>query len=151
MMHPAQKRQLAAAILGKGKALAPDRFPQASPEVAQAWAEALGRDFDALPFPRLWDEAVILWATRLVGDRMITPRELRDASRVIRDRWDGDPRLRQVLNEQRQRAVEERDHALANGTFLQLKGYNQMYDGRALESGRETGGLGPAFGGELGW
>ena len=86
--------ELAANILAKGKKLAPDRFPQADREVAQAWAEALGVvDFP----PRLWAEAVTLWATRLAGDRMVTPRDLLSAAYSVRDRWEGDPERAQIL------------------------------------------------------
>src|SRR5699024_10465019 len=65
--------ELAAHILAKGKRLAPDRFPQPGPETAEVWAEALSElDFP----PALWSEAVVLWSTKLVGDRMVTPRDL---------------------------------------------------------------------------
>ena len=96
--------ELAANILKKGKALAPDRFPAipANPDDAKltldAWAEALG----ALDFhPALWSEAVTLWATKLVGDRMVTPRDLIGAAFVVRDRWEGDPEKARVLDELR--------------------------------------------------
>ena len=86
--------ELAANILAKGKKLAPDRFPQADREVAQAWAEALGEvDFP----PRLWSEAVTLWATHLAGDRMVTPRDLLSAAYSVRDRWESDPERAQIL------------------------------------------------------
>lgn len=86
--------ELAANILAKGKKLAPDRFPQADREVAQAWAEALG----AVDFPpRLWSEAVTLWATHLAGDRMVTPRDLLSAAYSVRDRWESDPERAQIL------------------------------------------------------
>ena len=78
----------AAEILATGKRLAPDRFPQPSPETAEVWAVALSE----VDFPRaLWGEAVILWATKLVGDRMVTPRDLIGAAYSVRDRWEGDP------------------------------------------------------------
>lgn len=80
--------ELAANILRKGKLLAPDRFPQPSPEVGRVWAEALGSiDFP----PELWSEAVTLWATHLVGDRMVTPRDLIGAAYSVRDRWESEP------------------------------------------------------------
>ena len=86
--------ELAANILAKGKRLAPDRFPQADREVAQVWAEALG----AVDFPpRLWAEAVTLWATHLAGDRMVTPRDLIGAAYSVRDRWESDPERAQIL------------------------------------------------------
>ena len=90
--------ELAANILAKGKRLAPDRFPQPGPETAEVWAEALAEvDFPAA----LWSEAVTLWATKLVGERMVTPRDLIGAAFVVRDRWEGDPEKARVLDELR--------------------------------------------------
>lgn len=90
--------ELAKHILRKGKALAPDRFPQPSLEVAEAWAGALGRP--EFP-PALWSEAVDLWATSLTGERMCTPRDLIQAALVVRDRWDAVPERAAVLDELR--------------------------------------------------
>ena len=88
----------AAEILATGKRLAPDRFPQPSPETAEVWALALSE----VDFPRaLWGEAVILWATKLVGERMVTPRDLIGAAFVVRDRWEGDPERAAYLDELR--------------------------------------------------
>ena len=90
--------ELAKHILRKGKALAPDRFPQPSLEVAQAWAGALSSP--EFP-PGLWSEAVDLWAMNLVGERMCTPRDLFQAALVVRDRWDAVPEKKQMLDELR--------------------------------------------------
>ena len=90
--------ELAKHILRKGKALVPDRFPQPSLEVAQAWAGALSSP--EFP-PALWSEAVDLWATSLVGERMCTPRDLIGAAYTVRDRWEGDPDKAAVLDELR--------------------------------------------------
>lgn len=87
--------EVAAHILAKGKRLTPDRFPQAGPETAEVWAGALGRrDFP----PALWSEAVTVWATEMVGDRMCTPRDLSRAALVVRDRWEGDPERAAALD-----------------------------------------------------
>lgn len=90
--------ELAANILAKGKRLAPDRFPQPGPETAGVWSEALAEvDFPAA----LWSEAVTLWATKLVGDRMVTPRDLIGAAYSVRDRWESVPEKAEVLRELR--------------------------------------------------
>lgn len=89
---------LAKHILRKGKALVPDRFPQPSLEVAEAWAGALASP--EFP-PGLWSEAVDLWATSLVGERMCTPKDLFQAALVVRDRWDAVPEKKQMLDELR--------------------------------------------------
>ncbi|HCG2912547.1 TPA: hypothetical protein NJT20_001344, partial [Corynebacterium striatum] len=41
---------IAAEILKLGKKLAPDRFPKPDPEITQAWAYALNREYPT----RLW-------------------------------------------------------------------------------------------------
>lgn len=88
----------AAKILAAGKRLAPDRFPQAGAETTEVWALALSE----VDFPQeLWHEAVILWATKLVGDRMVTPRDLIQAAYTVRDRWEGDAAKSRVLDELR--------------------------------------------------
>lgn len=90
--------QLAANILHKAKAVAPDRLPQPSREVAQVWAEALsGYGFPA----ELWSEAVALWAATLESERMATPREFIKAALAVRDRWEADPAKARVLDELR--------------------------------------------------
>jgi len=101
--------ELAAHILAKGKRLAPDRFPQPGPETAEVWSEALAEvDFP----PELWSEAVVLWATKLVGERMVTPRDLIGAAYAVRDRWEGDPERARVLDELRA-ALANRNYARA--------------------------------------
>lgn len=90
--------ELAANILAKGKRLAPDRFPQPGPETARDWAGALAEV--SFP-PELWAEAVNLWATKLVGERMVTPRDLIGAAYSVRDRWEADPVKAAVLDELR--------------------------------------------------
>lgn len=119
-MTPEQKRELAANVLARGKALTPDRFPQPSPEVIDAWARTLG----AINVPDLvWAEAVDLWALELVGSRMATPRELKDAARTVLVRWESDPVRGPQLRAHRERLALERDQQLKDGTFGRLRGY----------------------------
>jgi hypothetical protein len=89
---------IAKLILATGKRLAPDRFPQPSLEVAQAWYAALATV--NLP-PQVWEDAVLLWCTELVGDKMCTPRDMIGAARTVRDRWESDPQRRQILEAHR--------------------------------------------------
>ena len=104
--------EIAKAILRKGKQLVPDRFPQPSQESALAWAEALGSV--ALPW-QVWSEAVTVWASERVGDRMCTPRELKDMAFVVRDRWEHDPAKAQFL------AVHRRERLDANYVRMGLE------------------------------
>lgn len=98
------ERNQMAAILAKGKALAPDRFPaipaekQAAEATLDAWREALS--IVALP-EQVWLAAVTMWATSLVGDRMVTPRDLIQAAYAVRDRWEQQPQRKALLDEYR--------------------------------------------------
>lgn len=86
--------EIAKAVLAKGKAIAPDRFPKPSVETAQGWAEALG----GMSMPvELWRDAVLLWCTERAGDRMCTPKDLKESVYIVRDRWEADPRKAQFL------------------------------------------------------
>jgi len=97
-------RQQMATVLAKGKALAPDRFPaipadsKAAEATLDAWREALS--VVALP-EGVWLAAVTMWATSMVGDRMVTPRDLIAAAYAVRDRWEQHPERRQVLDDYR--------------------------------------------------
>lgn len=116
-MTPEEKRALAAAVLQRGKLLAPDRFPKPSPEIADAWGEILG----SLNVPvEIWPQAVTLWASESVGERMCTPRDLLQAARDVRDRWERDPRLGEVLRKRREAIRQARDAAIERGELKQI-------------------------------
>ncbi|WP_075734908.1 hypothetical protein [Corynebacterium phocae] len=115
-----QKQALAAAVLEAGKRLAPDRFPQPSQETIDIWAEVLGSI--SVP-PEVWPEAVKVWASDLAGPRMVTPREIKQATKVVLDRWETNPRYRPRLRAWREQRREERDRQLKAGTFAQVRGY----------------------------
>ena len=142
MLTQEQKLTLTVDILRMGKALAPDRFPQPSREVAAAWSTALDRLFDSFTIKEMWWEAVTVWATELVGDRMITPKELKHAVYVVRDRWEADPMRRDVLMRDRESRQEERDRQIAAGTFGQLRGYKPRQVAPHNPLGAITGGIG---------
>lgn len=130
-MNPSM--QLGADILAYGKNLAPDRFPridtqrsQASRNICQAWGDTLAN----VPLPaEIWPEAIRFWALHAVGDRMATPRDIRDAAYRVRDLWETTPGRREYLAHARQQAQHRRDQQLAQGTFGQLRGYKS----RAIE------------------
>lgn len=122
-MNDQEKISKTAEILTLGKALAPDRFPKPSREAGAAWAKSLDRLFDQMP-EEIWEEAVHVWAMELVGNHMITPKELKAAVYVVRDRWESDPTKREILNTQRERNRELRDRQLDDGSFSELRGYN---------------------------
>lgn len=132
MMHPDQKRLLAMAVLRKGKQLVPDRFPQPGEETTKVWADALGPTMEVLPHPELWELAVDIWAVDIVGDRMCTPREIRRAVTIARDRWESDPVRRPALDEARRGRVLEHDRQIAAGTRGEVLGYRRP---AALEGG----------------
>ena len=142
MLTPQEKTNRTSKILALGKALTPDRFPQPSREVAAAWTKALDRLYDSFTIEDMWLEAVTVWATELVGDRMITPKELKHAVYVVRDRWEADPMRRDVLMRDRESRQEERDRQIAAGTFGQLRGYKPRQVAPHNPLGAITGGIG---------
>lgn len=121
-MNPQEKIDLTSNILTLGKALAPDRFPQPNPATGAAWAKALDRMFDAFP-PEIWDEAVTVWAMELVTDRMITPKDLKQAVYIVRDRWETDPVKSRELEEARIARRDMRDRQIEAGTLRQFSYY----------------------------
>lgn len=131
MVNRDEMRELAASVLDYAKRLCPDRVPQPSMETIDAWADVLA----SVPVPpMIWPEAVRVWALELAGDRMVTPREMKRAALLVRDRWESDPLRGQQLRQHRERLREERDAQLAAGTFGELRGYRP----RAIERGSEV-------------
>lgn len=122
MSAPNPDEALAATLLHRGKSLVPDRFPVPNPETVSAWAQVLGK----MRIPaEMWVEAVDLWAGELVGDRMCTPRDLKNAAEVVKLRWESDPVRGPQLRQWRENRVVERDRQLREGTFAQIRGYVQ--------------------------
>lgn len=114
-----QKFTLAANILKLAGNLVPDRVPTPNPEIVKAWAAALDKNYPA----ELWADAVYLWAAELVGDRMITPREILKAAKIVLQRWEIDPVRGPQLRAYRERLRDERDRQIAEGTFAEVRGY----------------------------
>ena len=135
-MDEKQKYLLATAVIRRGKDLVPDRFPQPNPETIKAWAVALGQLMEALPNVELWEEAITVWSMELVGDRMATPKEVKKAVYVVRDRWEADPMKSRILAEARLRRQELHDRQIADGTRAAAMGYRRPL---ALEREAERG------------
>lgn len=110
--------RLAMHVLSRGKLLAPDRFPKPDMAIAEAWGRILGR----LNVPvEVWPEAVDLWASERIGERMATPRDILNAARDVRDRWERDPQRRQLLEQRRLARRDARDAALERGELRQVR------------------------------
>lgn len=103
-----RRRALAAHILARGKALAPDRFPKPSPDTVNAWALVLAEI--AVP-DQVWPEAITWWSLNTAGDRMVTPRDLKDAAYHVRDQWETDPDKRRILEDHRVARLRQREAA----------------------------------------
>ena len=117
-MTPDEQKILGALVLQRGKMLAPDRFPKPDKSVAEAWGRILGR----LNVPiEVWPEAVDLWASERIGERMATPRDILNAARDVRDRWERDPQRRQLLEQRRLARRDARDAALERGELRQVR------------------------------
>lgn len=122
-MNEQEQLVLAAAVIELGKKLTPDRFPAPNEEVIKEWAIVLG----SINVPRdVWLDAVRLWATELAGEKMVTPRELKQAAKTVLDRWESDPVMKQQLDARRERLREERDRQLAAGTFGAARGHKRI-------------------------
>ena len=96
--------EMVSMILVKGKTLAPDRFPaipgdaEGKRMLLEAWRESLS--IVSLP-AEVWSAAVTMWATSMVEDRMVTPRDLIRAAYLVRDRWEQQPARKKILDEYR--------------------------------------------------
>lgn len=87
-MNEIDSKRAAMIILTRGKQLAPDRFPTLNAETAQAWADALRR-YELSE--QLWLDAVTVFCTEKVGDRMVTPLDIIEAARAVKTRWEQSP------------------------------------------------------------
>lgn len=96
--------ELAAQILDWLKKAAPDRIARADHGTAEVWAACLG----IRSYPEdLWHQACIVAATELVGDRMLTPKDMLHAAHLVKGRWEVDPAQKPRLEGYRQRRREE--------------------------------------------
>lgn len=132
-MTPEQKIELAGNVITYGKAVAPDRFPVPNEQVVAVWADVLG----SMNFPPgVWPEAVRVWATELAGEKMCTPRDLKQAARVVVQRWECDPERKAVLAQHREARRVQRDRELAEGRFGEVRGHSRpVLEARPVVSG----------------
>ena len=93
-MNQDQAEDLALAILEKGRYLAKDRFPVPDTKTVQAWSEVVAR-YELSP--RLWSEAVTIFCTEKITQRMVTPLDILEAARVAKTRWEQSPEGRAQL------------------------------------------------------
>lgn len=107
-------------VLDRGKALAPDRFPKVDSGVVDAWSQVFSRIGVS---ESTLIAAVDLWCAEMAGDRMITPRDFRQAIKVLLSRWESDPVKGPQLRAWRHAREVERDRQLAEGTFAEIRGY----------------------------
>ena len=116
-MTPEEQTILASNILRRGKLLAPDRFPQPSLEVSEAWGRVLG-SFNVPA--EIWAEAVDLWASKPGSTRMCIPGDILQAARDVRDRWERDPVRGEMLRKRREAIRQARDAAIERGELKQI-------------------------------
>ena len=119
-MNQDQAEELTLDILEKGRYLAKDRFPVPDAKTVQAWAEVVGRYH--LP-GWLWLEAVTIFCTEKINQRMVTQLDILEAARVAKSRWERSSEGRAAI-------------AKARGdqptTRAEIEAY---YDKRAVQSG----------------
>lgn len=106
-------------ILTRAAHLDRRRTPKLSPEGLEAWAELITH----IPLPvEVWPEAVEVWALDMPAEGILTPRDLRRAAFIVRDRWETRPDKRAALVAWREQRREERDRQLNDGTFAKARG-----------------------------
>ncbi|WP_296107339.1 hypothetical protein [uncultured Corynebacterium sp.] len=93
-MNEIDSKRAAMIILTRGKQLAPDRFPTLNAETAQAWADALRR-YELSE--QLWLEAVTVFCTEKITQRMVTPLDIIEAARAAKTRWEQSPEGRAAI------------------------------------------------------
>lgn len=93
-MNQDQAEDLALAILEKGRYLAKDRFPVPDTKTVQAWSEVAAR-YELSP--RLWSEAVTIFCTEKITQRMVTPLDIIEAARAAKTRWEQSPEGRAAI------------------------------------------------------
>lgn len=130
MMDQRMKQAIATRVLGVGKRLAPDRFPNyllsdgtINAELVNEWAEELGTK--NWP-PELWDEAVRVWVREIDHGKMVTSGEIMRAGKTVLSRWESDPVKGAQIRAHREHLREERDRQLAAGTFGEVRGYKAI-------------------------
>lgn len=135
-MNPQSWRDVAKLVLEKGKTLAPDRFPAPNPAVADSWAEV----FEKIGLPwQIWPEAVTWWSMNVDDDRMVTPKALKEAGWVIRDRWEAgrEPAKLELLEASRKRRLEANYRELLGNDGGALEAFHDPT--AALGSGERSG------------
>lgn len=130
MMDQRMKQAIATRVLGVGKRLAPDRFPNyllsdgtINTELVNEWGQELGTK--NWP-PELWDEAVRVWVREIDHGKMVTSGELMKAGKTVLSRWESDPVKGAQIRAHRERLQDERDRQIKAGTFGALRGYKAI-------------------------
>lgn len=121
-----KKNAIAVRVLGIGKRLAPDRFPNLhdekgdlNMELVEDWA----MEFATVPWGMdLWEEATRHWVRTVEHHRMVTTGELLRSARAVVKLWESDPVKGARLEQWREGRRAERDRELAAGTFAANRG-----------------------------
>lgn len=122
MVTRIQAEELVSQIFVMGKTICPDRFPREDPDVMAEWAEIIG----PMNFPvQVWPHAVRYWSAEIAGNRMITPKELKQAAKAVLKAWEDDPQWRPILRARRAELERQRDEQIRQGTFGQLRGFHR--------------------------
>lgn len=122
MVTRPQAEELVANIFAMGKTICPDRFPREDPEVTSEWAEIIG----PMNFPvQVWPYAVRYWSAEIAGNRMITPKELKQAAKTVLKAWEDDPQWRPILRARRAELERQRDEQIRRGVFGEIRGFHR--------------------------
>lgn len=118
---PAEQLKFMTEFFQQGKALVGDRFPVISQENVEAWCRALP-ELSSISQHNVM-AALARWSNSGVTNRMVSPKDIRDALKEERKAWENTPQGRAQLRAYRRRMEDLRDRQLKDGTFAQLRGF----------------------------
>lgn len=111
MMDHTSAETIARAVLARGKAALPARFPLLTDETIAVWADVFARYGVNYP-PQVWPEAVDHYVAKMDdGDNQAGPRGILTAAREVVALWEADPDRAGWLAERRHGNLSRREAA----------------------------------------
>lgn len=144
MMDHTTAETIARAVLARGKAALPARFPVVTTETVTVWADLFARYGVNYP-TQVWPEAVDHYVAKMDdGDNQAGPRSILAAAREVIAHWETDPEKAAWLAEQRHGALSRREAAgaLPVGTAPESPADGRVTPNKALDAGTDATPLG---------
>ncbi|WP_443345645.1 hypothetical protein [Corynebacterium variabile] len=144
MMDHTTAETIARAVLARGKAALPARFPVVTTETVTVWADLFARYGVNYP-TQVWPEAVDHYVAKMDdGDNQAGPRSILAAAREVIAHWETDPEKAVWLAEQRHGTLSRREAtgALPVGTAPEILPDGRTAPNRAIDAPADTPSLG---------